>query len=128
VDVANGPDGYLQLVRVIDDAMWRSAACATKTVTVWRVNYHINADHTGTKEMADRYVLSHAHPTMQFKGDGRYGGICYSYHVVAFVSSVPTTVPAAHLDSNASDAYWRARGGVLMWQEASIAGCPGHNP
>lgn len=126
--MANGPDGYLQLVRVIDDAMWRSAACATKTVTVWRVNYHINADHTGTKEMADRYVLSHAHPAMQFKGDGRYGGICYSYHVVAFVSSVPTTVPAAHLDSSKSDAYWRTRGGALMWQEASTAGCPGHNP
>lgn len=39
-------------MRVSDDAMWRSAACAHTQVTVWRVNYHINPDHTGTKEMA----------------------------------------------------------------------------
>lgn len=126
--LANGPDGYLQIVRIVDDAMWRSAACASAQVTVWRVNYHINTDKTGSKEMANRYVLNHANPKMLFKGDGIYGGICYSYHVVAFVSSVPSTVPTAHVSDNQSDTYWRARGGKLMWHEASTSGCPGHNP
>jgi hypothetical protein len=115
-------------VRVTNNAMWRSAACANTNVTVWRVNYHINPDHTGTKEMANRYVLNHANPKMRFKGDGIYGGICYSYHVVAFVSSVPSTVPAAHLDSVKSYDYWRKRGGEQMWQESWNGGCPGHNP
>jgi len=128
IDVADGPDGFLEYVVVVNDAMWRSSACAKTQIVVWRVNYHINPDHTGTKELAMKYALSHANPRVQFKGDGLFGGICYSYHVVGFVSSVPTTITAAQLDNNKSYDYWRSRGGDMMWQEASLGGCPGHNP
>ncbi|WP_155372297.1 hypothetical protein [Catellatospora vulcania] len=115
-------------VRVVDDTMWRSAVCRDRTIPVWRVNYHANPDRTGTKELAKRYLLSHASPSMQFKGDGIFGGWCYSYHVVAFVSSVPSTLPASAMDWDGSYDYWRRRGGERMYQEDSNVGCPAGNP
>lgn len=127
VTVVYGSDSAVY-VRVVNDTMWRSAVCRDRTIPVWRVNYHKNPNGTGTKELAKRYTLSHASPSMQFKGDGIFGGLCYSYHVVAFVSGVPSTLPASAMGWDGSYSYWRGRGGERMYQEDSDAGCPAGNP